>query len=1338
MSAIETFKDILLPFIETHAGISFENLQLFYGQQIREFDITKEMINDWCLEEYTDVQLSDETEDYDILFDTPLNVFDGYALEPITQEYVDKILLKIATLPKPVTIELNKENNDFAPNLEEQPDDFETKIPNITAIYNHIKGKDKVSRVREMLSDFQPMFLERYSNVLLELLKTPDGARIFNTMTELIRALTDPEFDAFVKTTAIENKFEKMIAKTDTTWEGNIGEFKLIIHVLRDRHGTGKGSTISSANVIQGALLYKERRNDFIRSYGAITMIKYCNTTWPNGETSNKNKTTYTFSDLYTGELITQTYAGNFKNVETLYEGGPVAAEHVPYASVLRKYHKPSGNIYTNQEHIVAVYPASCAFNDNCYYETLVQNLQMISASANSDVNHLIYEHPSGKLNYLVDKHRENQEKFAGQIYDKKIELCQDVLSCCPPEEIPMFTSMIDEWMREINMEIGKLDTEIKPLDEELTERKKVTKFSTKTEFTKHQSKNVELQNSIDEKAMKMAQFDNAKLKRKPIENVPDDCTKQKIILDSFLNDKEFKTRKAMLMTRLLNMEKCALTPAQLGIVDERRHVVLSCVRSVTIIIECAKIGVATSTMPKTTQIKLAENTKELDTLRKLSVQLFYSYQQTKDALKIRDEVLRQVIDGLIDALYESDKMISHLNQTLIDFLVLKYDNIIKSILIQKHEVYAQIERELDKYEETHELSREQRIETKIAITLTHVKEISELDIEIDRLKDDMNLVSSNISYLIKNLSDLKLTPQLELIECVYSANQKIVQLLDLLTQTNSHGFEEEKKQHMIRLIQKFTKPESASAILTHVTLSESDKKKIVKEYNLEESVDELSELFDASGNLTPEQYQSSVNVAMIINLLSQDVPDASAVKRKRKGLTRGDKEVSEQAPPLERVVRSSNDSYIRWAKRSQQNRERLEREREDRDQSVITEKMDGIKSFVHLYSCMNPPIEPSVEMLAEITTFVNDSVDLNKGVRDLKTFMDGLNAFLLSHGIDSGPSGPRGASALGGEKLNDTDLFEQMNAAVDSNDFVKMYDLYIEYFDTEQTGELRILFYQVYSILMNLSIYVPLYRCDTKDLYEFVTPMIEKRNVFKGNYHDFDSIYADSFCIQLFGKNVNELLDDLSKGKLTVPRGAFPNISSYPFHPYSLICILEVIRFLCLALPFASRLQFYFAGVLSYMGQSYSDNMNEIQINAILTHLTKPEFFQSFHKASALSKPLAPVAEAPADAPVGDAQPDAPDVEADVQQDSPDVEQAFEGLESDQHENTRLKMKEYGDLSRLGPFEPDDTSLAAPAAAGGTRRKRQYKQKTKRYRTLSKRFKKNKTRRLHRSYIRN
>lgn len=1322
--SMETFKDILLPFVETHAGISFENLQLFYGQQILEFGITKKMINDWCLE-YTDVKLSDETEDYDILFDTPLNVFDGYALEPITQEYVDKILSKISTLPEPVIIELNKENNDFTPNLEESPDDFETKIPNITAIYNRIKGKDKIHKVREMLADFQPMFLERYSNVLLDLLKTPDGVRIFDTITELIRALTSLEFETFVETSKVKIEFEKMIAKTETTWEGTIGTFKLIIHVLRDRHGTGKGSTVSSANVIQGALFYKERRNDFIRSYGAITMIKYCNTVWPNGEKSNKNKTTYTFSDLYTGELITQTYAGNFRNVESLYEGGPIAAEHVPFVSVLKKYHKPSGNIYTNQEHIVAVYPASCAFKDNCYYETLIQNLQMISAKANADVNNITYEHPSGKLKFLVDKYKENQINFAGQIYSKKIELCQDVLSCCPPEEIPEFTATIDKWMSEIDIEIGKLDADTEPLDTERKELEKVTKFSTRTEFSKHQEKKNALQNRIDDNALKRVQFEYAKEKRKPIENVPDDCRIQKAVFDSFVNDTEFKTRKAMLMTRLLNMEKCALTPDQLGKVDERRHVVMSCVDSVTIIIECAKIGVATSTMSKTKQMQLAENTKELDSLRKLSVQLFYSYQQTKDTLKIKNEGLKQVIDSLIDALFESDKMITHLKKTLVDFVVLKYENTIQSTLIKKHELYAQMQREFEEYDDANEMTKEKRIERKNAISLTHFEEINLLDIEIDRLKDEMNLVSSNISYLIQNLSDLKLTPQLQLIECVYTANQKIVQLLDLLTLTSSDKFEEEKKQHMIRLIQKYTKPESASAILsTHVTLTETDKKEIVKEYELEESVDELSELFDEWGgginelekpNLTPEQYQSSVNVAMIINLLSQDVPDA--VKRKRKGLTRGDKEVSEQAPPLERVVRSSNETYIRWAKRSQKTRERLESEREDRDRSVITEKMDGIKSFVHLYSCMNPPIEPSVEMLADITTFVNDSVDLNKGVRDLEKFMDDLNVFLLDHGFDStGPSGPRGASASGGEKLNDTDLFEQMNAAVDANDFVKMYDLYIEYFDTEQPSELRILFYQVYSILMNLSIYVPLYRCDTKDLYELVTPMIEKRNVFKGNYYDFDSIYADSFCIQLFGKNINELLNDLSKGKLTVPRGAFPNISSYPFHPYSLICILEVIRFLCLALPFASRLQFYFAGVLSYMGQSYSDNMNKIQIEAILTHLTKPDFFQSFHKASSLSlAPRVPVA--------SDAQPDShpdshPDAEAEAQAESQRQAQAQADYEA------HTFNKEFPGSNRLN--QP-----------GGTRRKRQYT-KTKRYRTLSKRFKKNKTRRLHGSYIRN
>ena len=49
----------------------------------------------------------------------------------------------------------------------------------------------------------------------------------------------------------------------------------------------------------------------------------------------------------------------------------------------------------------------------------------------------------------------------------------------------------------------------------------------------------------------------------------------------------------------------------------------------------------------------------------------------------------------------------------------------------------------------------------------------------------------------------------------------------------------------------------------------------------------------------------------------------------------------------------------------------------------------------------------------------------------------------------------------------------------------------------------------------------------------------------------------------------------------------------------------------------------------------------------------------------------------------------------------------------------------------------PDLIEIPERDMPGGTRRKRQYKHKTKRYRTLSKRFKKNKTRRLHRSYIR-
>jgi hypothetical protein len=275
---------------------------------------------------------------------------------------------------------------------------------------------------------------------------------------------------------------------------------------------------------------------------------------------------------------------------------------------------------------------------------------------------------------------------------------------------------------------------------------------------------------------------------------------------------------------------------------------------------------------------------------------------------------------------------------------------------------------------------------------------------------------------------------------------------------------------------------------------------------------------------------------------------------------------------------------------------------------------------------------------------------------------------------------------------------------------------------------------------------------------------MLEKRRDYRGDFYDFDSTFADSFCIQLFGKNVNELLDDLSKGSLNVPRGAFPNISANPFDPVSLICILETVLFLCKGLPFATRLHVYYAGVLSFMNESYSDNIEDVQTTKILNYLIDPQFFQCFHTAARmynerygrLSEP-APETEPRLETPEGSlpytsgelGNAPLPFVSTDLVTSVP-PEPVFETPES--HDAT-LGF----DAAGLPVSDPNDVGIALykedkaiketiakasgkppPPGAdyGGTRRYRRYKSKTRRQ-TLNKRFKKHRTRRLHGLYVR-
>jgi hypothetical protein len=214
---------------------------------------------------------------------------------------------------------------------------------------------------------------------------------------------------------------------------------------MEGRQGTAAGGRINAGNVIQAALLYKDRKNDFIRSNSAMSLIKFCPTQWPNGR-SLKEGTTYTFSDLYTGEKIVQKYDGK----------QPDFATDQPFVSILENYHVPQAGkpIYTNQEHLVAVYPASCIFRDDCYYETLVQNLIMISQKANSDVNSKEYESPLGKLQYVHDIHEKHKQDLVGSFYFKKIDLCTRAMSLTDGAELSVSFDRLSRQISEKEIEL--------------------------------------------------------------------------------------------------------------------------------------------------------------------------------------------------------------------------------------------------------------------------------------------------------------------------------------------------------------------------------------------------------------------------------------------------------------------------------------------------------------------------------------------------------------------------------------------------------------------------------------------------------------------------------------------------------------------------------------------------------------------------------------------------------------------------------------------------------------------------------------------------------------------
>lgn len=1288
----ESLKEEMVAFVDSYPGISWSNFNLLYGKRVHEYGLTMERINSWTNEK---IQKENAEDSFTAL---PTNVFDGVTVD-ITKEYVASICEKVARLGDVDPIVLKPEEDlPYQDYLKTDVDTFD--ISKLNNAYDLIKSTgDTVSKIREMLADFQPMFLERFSDFILDRF-TVDGKKIFGTLTEFIKAFTNAAFfEEYSKLPSAPPL--QQLTTVGNTWQGHFGPIQLTIHVSPGRMGTGASGKINTGNVIQAALFYKNRRNDFVRSNSAISMIKHCPTSWGKRE-SGKKGTTYTFTDLYNGELIAQKYEGNLPDV---------AVEGVPFVSILERTHEAgNGRVFTNQEHIAAVYPISCILRSDCYYETLVYNLQMISQFANNAVNSKRYESPIGKLLYQRDTHLENDEQYIGEIYAKKIELCLQA----NPDLLPSIRSAAGQNVLRLQAQIKDQHLKIQDLTDKLG-----TNLTTDERAQLNQEKGA-LEKEIGAYEKRIGKLEKAaKIEKAP--ETDDALTKFK----DFEEEKEYHTRKALLMARLKKIEDCCLditNERDKVLIADRRAVVLSCIDSVATIIDCAKISITSTAMPKSMRAQFVKDSNELNNLRALTSKLFYDYQRTKAKYATSTQ---QEIDATLEIFRQQQDMLTKTKLLIIENATLRCKNEKLEAMKKKSDIFAEINNELLNGFMTGSVTIETKNQVHNALVSARLEEINAIDHTIAQLVVRDNIINEDAAYVLNHLSEFGDIHGQSLLETAEHVNSKVLGLLDNLSKLT--GADIDSFTEMI------ANPSQPHAALTVGFVELPNKEDLLESANLQVPSALLSTICPSYGEEPRENANlASVSTMVATNLLDQNDAQYEALEREMETIewetvgkkishiirkksrmsadlkmsAMGVKEVEGQAQLAQEAAlftlksklltrqtvegpASSQPKFLRWAGRCMTNaqRERARiREQKSRMVQQIHEKReeDGIQSFLYFFSCNNHnrriQDKSSIEM---IKAYLESNGDLRDKIMAIKSRMS--TAAVAEGVVHGGKLTPL---------LNPDEILEQLQEALRDQNKSKLFSLYIDYFDTEWVqGELSVVMNQVYSILMSDSIYVPLYRCEPpKDFFEeLANPMFEKRKSYTGDFNDFDTLYADSFCIQVFGKSVNELLHDLSKGKLNIPRGVFPNICYNPFEPYSLICTLEFLRYLCLALPFAQRLHFYFAGILSFMGETYSVNMEEIQVDAILSKLEQPNFYASFDKAAATAT-------------------EANEAEA----------EATEANET----TTEAEAAEAMAAKDLPP--PPDKRLGMSA---GTRKRRK--------RTLSKRLKKNKTKRLHGLYIR-
>jgi len=358
--------------------------------------------------------------------------------------------------------------------------------------------------------------------------------------------------------------------------------------------------------------------------------------------------------------------------------------------------------------------------------------------------------------------------------------------------------------------------------------------------------------------------------------------------------------------------------------------------------------------------------------------------------------------------------------------------------------------------------------------------------------------------------------------------------------------------------------------------------------------------------------------------------------------------------------------------------------------------------------------------------------------------------------------------------------LVKKVTDLMEAKDNDVLSQIYLNHYGRVNIPILQRLLRMIYDYFTLKGIYVPLVR-DERPFYSLEHLLIQclekKRNYLTYPECDlttFDNAYANILCIQIFGQPLTILINDLSNGKLPVPYGIQNHLCTDAFHPETFYVTFHVLKTILLTLPNCISLATYLSYLNLLLGESFLDNMYTDASFSLLSRI-HPFFFD---KIIELQEPIdvsgqgmfptalpdflviEPVSQD--EVPTSTDQDEVPtSTDQDVVPTSSDQDEVPTSTDpnvvptssdqdevptstdpnvvptsTDPNEEPSLTDKGNLDLQKVPPFPPlppvDKPFLDQPgAAAGGTRRYRRYKSKTKRQ-TLNKRFKKNRTRRLH------